>query len=151
VITGARRAIELTMADIFGQYITDFKVLPGRNDGQVTMPYFAVVAEEVLESPRGSGIYLGVIKFIAVTDSNVQSTGAQDARIGECMELVRSLSNTLCNANQVIVEPALNLTVDGIAQMSQFVADEDQAYEDEVELRIGFRQTNVAPNTPTTG
>ncbi len=144
-VTGARRSIEVVLADIFGQYITDFKVLPGRNDGQVTMPYFAVVAEEVLEQPRGSGVYLGVIKFIVVTDSNAQTTAAQDARIGECMELVRSLSDTLCNSNQCIADTDLDLVVDGMAQMSQFVADEEQAYEDEVELRVGFRQTNKPP------
>ncbi len=147
-MTGARRSIEIVLADVFGQFITDFKVLPGRNDGQVTMPYFSVVAEEVLEQPRGSGVYLGVIKFIVVTDSNTQITAAQDARIGECMELVRSLSDTLCNANTCIADETLNLIVEGMAQMSQFVADEEQAYEDEVELRVGFRQTNTPPIIP---
>jgi hypothetical protein len=152
----ARRKIETVMADIFGQYLagSGFDVLAGRGDGTVNLPFFALVAEEVLENPRGSGLYLSVVKFVVVTDSNTQITAAQDQRIGECMDVVRQLSNTLCNGNTCITDAALKIIVDGIAQMSQFNADDDQAFGDEVEMRIGFREVDSvqaaapAPNAP---
>lgn len=151
----ARRKIETTMADIFGQYIKDFKVLPGRAENEITDPFFCVLAEEVVETVRGSGVYLGDLKFIVVIDSNYQTTTAQDHYIGECMDLVRQLSNTLCNGGMCITDTTTNIIVDGIVQLSQTDALDDQAYGDMVALRVGFREVdNVqavapAPNEPT--
>lgn len=141
----ARRKIEITMADIFGQYIKDFKVLAGRNDGNTTCPFFCVLAEEVMENPRGSGVYLGDLKFIVVTDSNVQLSNAQDHYIGECMDFVRRLSNTLCSGGQVITDDETNIIVDGIVQLSQSDALDDQSYGDMVALRVGFREVDSIP------
>lgn len=150
----ARRKIESVLADIFGQYITDFKVLAGRGDGVVTDPFFCVEAEEVVETVRGSGVYLGDVHFVVITESNKELTADQDARIGECMDLVRKLSNTLCSGNSCIVDTTLKIVVDGIAQLSQAQADDEQSFGDMVSMRVGFRETdNViavapAPNMP---
>lgn len=150
----ARRKIEETLADIFGQYITDFKVLAGRSDKELKDPFFCVLAEEVVETIRGSGVYLGDIKFIVITESNSEVPAQQDARIGECMDLVRQLSNTLCSGNMCLTNAELGIVVDGIAQLSQADALDDQAYGDMVALRVGFHETDPVqaiapvPNNP---
>lgn len=150
----ARRKLETILADIFGQYITDFKVLAGRSDGVVTDPFFCVVAEEVVETVKDSGVYLGDVSFIVITDSNVELTAAQDERIGECMDFVRQLSKTLTAGGACITDPDLKFVVDGIAQLSQSDALDDQSFGDRVDLRVGCRETDVvqgvspAPNIP---
>lgn len=139
----ARRKLEMVLADIFGQYITDFKVLPGRGNVDVKTPYFCVLVEECVEDPVNSGIYLGDAKFIVITDSNQELSEAQDQRIGEVMQFVRELSQTMTNGNCQIVDPDLCLVVDGMCQLSQSDAIDDQSFGDMVALRVGFRETNT--------
>lgn len=133
------------MADLIGQYVNDFPVLPGRGDGTVTAPFFCVLCEECIEDPVNSGIYLGDLKFVIVTDSNKELSTAQDQRVGEVVQFVRELSQTLTNGNCQICDPDLNIVVDGMVQLSQSDALDDESFGDMVALRVGFRETNTVP------
>jgi len=143
----ARTDIEAVMADIFQQYLngSGFSVLAGRGDGVVSTPYFVVVAEEVVEVVRGSGMYLGDVSFDVVTSSNDELSPAQTTRITECMNFVRSLSNTLCDANTQIADTTLMIMVDGIVTKSEQNTLDTQSFGDKVEMRIGFRKVNTVP------
>jgi hypothetical protein len=142
------------MADIFTQYIGNvgvqlgipgFQVLAGRGDGTVQTPYFCVVATEVAETIRGSGIYLGDVSFIVVTNSTDSISANQTAIITQVMNFVRSLSNTICSNDCQIVDTNLKIVVDGIVQMSQIDILDDQAFADRVDMRIGFREVDSVP------
>lgn len=143
----ARRKIESVLADIFGQYLANsgFPVLPGRGNSEVVCPYFCVVAKTVKETVRGSGVYLGDIQFIVVTDSNAELSAAQDTRIGQCMDVVRRLSNTLCSGDTCITDDALAIIVEGMAQVEQADMIDDQSFGDKVSLTVGFRETDIVP------
>jgi len=152
----ARRKIEVVLADIFNQYLagSGIPVVAGRNDNNAQTPFLCINATEVVETIRGSGVYLGDVKFVVITSSNDELSAAQDTRIGEAMDLVRELSNTLCSGNSCITDEATNIVVDGMAQMSQGDALDDESYGDMVYLRVGFREVDSVaalapvPNTP---